>query len=70
MELGLVLTFVSRVRALAALDRALGSCDDACASGQVPAVRVACVLCHVGLAGNTTCRGILWLLDVLHNAMG
>lgn len=70
MELGLVLAFVSRVRGLAALDRALASRDDVCASGQVPAVRAACLLCQVGLAGNTTWRWILVVLDVLHNGNG
>lgn len=70
MELGLVLTLVSRIRGLAALDRAVVSCDDVCASGQVPAVRVAYLLCQVGLAGNTLWRWILVVLDILHNDNG
>lgn len=68
MELGLVLIFVSRIRGLAALDRALMTC--VFASGQVPAVRVACLLCQVGLAVNTTWRGILVVLDILLNGRG
>lgn len=71
MELGPVLIFASRIRGLAALDRALASRDDVSASGQVPTVRVECLLCQVGHdTGNTMWRGILLVLDILHNGNG
>ena len=54
------------------LNSALASCDDACAAlgSERCLVRVACLVCQVGPAGNAVRRWIYAVLDTLHNGNG